>query len=318
MKVSKVVLIVVALHVLVIGGIFIFEGCSRAKAPAPDMAENESPVDQTAANAPALPTPRAVEVPTQVAAPAPAVAPTAQPATGTYIVKKGDSLWKVAKLQGVSVGDLARANNLSKTSTLKIGQRLQIPVAVRTETTTAAASVIPTVTSSDASAVASVTTTDTGGPTYTVKSGDSLWRIARQQNVTVAALKQANNLTSDTLKVGQRLILPAPSAVSASTPAPASVGSAASADWHEPGTYTENGQTIHVVDIGESPAIIAKKYSVKVDDLMKVNNITDAKRIWVGEKLIIPTAQAQPQSEPVAPTVAAAPIVSAKPPTTSN
>ena len=42
MKVSKVVLIVVALHVLVIGGIFIFEGCSRAKTSTPEMAESEA------------------------------------------------------------------------------------------------------------------------------------------------------------------------------------------------------------------------------------------------------------------------------------
>jgi len=42
MKVSKVVLIVVALHVLVIGGIVVFEGCSRVKSSTPDMAANES------------------------------------------------------------------------------------------------------------------------------------------------------------------------------------------------------------------------------------------------------------------------------------
>ena len=43
MKVSKVVLIVVALHVLVIGGIIVFEGCSRAKSSTPtDMAANEN------------------------------------------------------------------------------------------------------------------------------------------------------------------------------------------------------------------------------------------------------------------------------------
>jgi hypothetical protein len=42
MKVSKVVLIVVALHVLVIGGIVVFEGCSRVKSNTPDMAANES------------------------------------------------------------------------------------------------------------------------------------------------------------------------------------------------------------------------------------------------------------------------------------
>ena len=56
MKVSKVVMIVVALHVLVIGGIFIFEGCSRAKTSAVETVDSQStPVDESAANLPAVP-----------------------------------------------------------------------------------------------------------------------------------------------------------------------------------------------------------------------------------------------------------------------
>jgi len=45
------------------------------------------------------------------------------------------------------------------------------------------------------------------GP-YTVVSGDSLWKIARKHGITVEALKQANNLTSDALKPGQVLQIP--------------------------------------------------------------------------------------------------------------
>jgi peptidoglycan endopeptidase LytF len=324
MKLSKVVLIVVALHVLVIGGIFVFEGCSRAKAPAPDnMADNESPAgNQSAANAPALPAPQPVEAtaqnnltPAGPAAPAPAVAATTttQPAARTYVVKKGDSLWKIAKVESVSIGDLARANNLTKTSALKTGQKLQIPASAKAEAAnTATASAVPTATSVEA-----------GGQMYTVKSGDSLWKIARAQNVTVTALKQANNLSSDSLKVGQKLHIPAATATTTasannggSTPTVnAGIATASYSDWHEPGTATENGQTIHYVDFGESPALIAKKYGVKVEDLMKVNNITDARRIVVGQKLIIPTAPAATSassSTTRATPAVAAPIVSAK------
>jgi LysM repeat protein len=319
MKVSRVVLIVVALHVLVIGGIFIFEGCSRTtKGPTPDLAENES-----AANAPALAPdtiPQNDLVPAAPMTPAgPAIttaAPTTQPAPRTYVVKKGDSLWRIAKAQGISIGDLARVNNLTKTSSLKIGQKLQIPSIAKAEpATTATASVIPTAISSDASALAAAATPSASdGQMYTVKSGDSLWKIARQQNISVAAIKTANNLTSDMLKVGQRLHLPTATAIASAVPtAPAaSAGIAASpyAEWREPGTYTENGQTIHVVDFSETPAIIANKYGVKVDELMRLNNITDARRIVVGQKLVIPTQQ---QSAPAAApaTAIAAPIVSA-------
>jgi len=330
MKVSKVVLIVVALHVLVIGGIFVFEGCSRAKAPAPDMADNESPASsQSAANAPALPAPQPVEAAAQTnltpavpAAPAPTVAsaPAATPAARTYVVKKGDSLWKIARAESVSIGDLSRANNLTTTSALKVGQKLQVPASAKAETT-------ETATASAKSAASTTTASaDASSQVYTVKLGDSLWKIARAQKVTVASLKQANNLKSDSVKVGQKLHLPAASAPAATASAGSSATSpmasagratASASDWHEPGTATENGQTVHYVDIGESPSIIAKKYSVKVEDLMKANNISDARRIVVGQRLTIPTAQQQPAaaSAPSSTTSAtpavAAPIVSA-------
>lgn len=44
--------------------------------------------------------------------------------------------------------------------------------------------------------------------TYTVKSGDSLWKIARDHQTTVSALREANQLTSDRLNIGQKLTIP--------------------------------------------------------------------------------------------------------------
>lgn len=308
MKVSKVVLIVVALHVLVIGGIFIFEGCSRAKTSTSDVVDSGiAPGDESAANATALP----AEIPSaQTLAPAQSVA--AQPAAAsakTYVVKKGDSLWKIAKSQSVSIGDLARANSLNKTTALKVGQKLQIPAIAKTETVTAQASVVPT--SADASAPATTSATPMEGNIYIVKTGDSLWKIARAQNISVATIKQANSLTGDSLKIGQKLHLPtATAAVEKTAPAQAGIATSNYNEW-QPGPVTENGQQFHIVDIGESPAIIAKKYGIKTEDLMKANGISDAKRIMVGQKLTIPI---QTTAAPVAATTpaAAAPIVSAK------
>lgn len=314
MKVSKVVLIVVALHVLVIGGIFVFEGCSRSQAPTPDMASNESlPGEQPAAVAPttAPMTPQVLTPADPSSIPAPSTVASSQPATAarTHVVKKGDSLWKIAKLESVSVGDLTRANNLTKTSMLKIGQKLQIPASAKAEqVTTATASVIPT---GGVTPSAEATIPEGSGPLYTVKSGDSLWKIARQQNVSVAAIKQANSLSSDALKVGQKLHMPVATATAASTTASAPVNAGIATpshatEWREPGQYSENGQTIHVVDFNESPATIAKKYGIKIEDLMKANNITDATRIQYGQRLVIPLSQQATTS----PSVSAAPVVS--------
>lgn len=320
MKVSKVVLIVVALHVLVIGGIIVFEGCSRAKSSTPDMAANESPAGQQPDNmtpgapgAPAnsMPSPQGPGAANPLApansvagneavAPAPS-APAAAPAPAahTYVVKKGDSLWKIAKAENLTVGELSRANNLTKTSALKIGQKLSIPVAAKAEkTSVATASVVPTSTDANgasATAAASPTAGADAGATYTVQSGDSLWKIARKQNVSVAALKQANNLSGDSLKVGQKLHVPVATAKAATDAAAnavsAGIASTSSAAWQSPGSYTENGQTIHVVDFNESPSTIAKRYGIKVDDLLKANNITDAKKVQYGQRLVIPTQQ---------------------------
>ena len=313
MKVSKVVLLVVALHVLVIGGIFVFEGCSRAKAPTPDMAANEGPADQNATNpAAAMPADTAVQnnltpitpapaslTPVAPVAPVAAVAPA--PAARTYVVKKGETLLKIAKAEHVKLSELASANKLTKTAALKIGQKLTIPVKAEAPATALAAAA-PTTAPAAAAATPAVS-----GNSYTVKAGDSLWKIAKANNVSVAALKQANNLTSDALKVNQKLAIPATATAAAAAPV-----TTASAGDYQPGTHAENGQTTHIVDIGESLATIAKKYNVTVADLMKANNISDSKRISVSQKLVIPPA-ATTASAPVttATPAVAAPIVSA-------
>src|ERR1017187_499229 len=350
MKVSKVVLIVVALHVLVIGGIVVFEGCSRSKTSTPDMAANE-PSDSmmpgaTNGQVASIPNPQGPGAANSLApnsvpgnetvAPTASVTPLVSSTSArTYVVKKGDSLWKISKLEGISVGELTRANSLTKTSTLKVGQKLTVPAMAKAEkTNVATASVVPT--PADATTpsptmpvgTTAAVTTDAGGGSYTVKSGDSLWKIARLQNVSVAAIKQANNLSSDSLKVGQKLHVPTATAKATTDTTvntiSAGVAPASSTAWQTPGTYQENGQTIHIVDFSESPATIAKKYGIKIDDLLKANNITDAKKVQYGQRLVIPQQQpatpvanttVAPAAAPATP-VAAAPVVAASHTTT--
>ena len=302
MKVSKVVLIVVALHVLVIGGIFVFEGCSRAKAP--EVASAGS-ADETATNAVATTADQntqsltpALPAPSSLAPIAPVVAPA--PAARTYVVKKGETLMKIAKAEHVKVIELASANKLTKTAALKVGQKLTIPAKAEAPVT-AVASATPAI----GSATAPVTSAISGN-SYTVKSGDSLWKIAKANNVSVASLKQANSLTSDSLKVNQKLVIPA---AAATTPVTAPVTTANVGAW-QPGMQVDNGQTTHIVDIGETVGSIAKKYNVSVAELMKANNISDVKRVTVSQKLVIPSAAAPMPVLTTATPAIAAPIVS--------
>lgn len=316
MKVSKVVLIVVALHVLVIGGIFIFEGCSRAKTQATDLTATTTPTDETAANATALPAEPAATtaqtlVPTSptpaVSAPLPptAASATSTPVAKTYVVKKGDTIAKIAKTQGTTQVELSKANHLTKTSILKIGQKLTIPAKAEVASTQVAAATTAPASATPADAMAPAAAV--AGTSYAVKSGDSLWKIAKAHNISVASLKQANNLSSDALKVNQKLTIPAGQTTQTAQAGPAS---APYSEW-QPGAHSESGQTVHVVDINETPAVIAKKYNVTVEQLMKANSISDTKRIMVGQKLVIPGA-AQQATAPAAPTptpAVAAPIV---------
>ncbi len=311
MKVSKVVLIVVALHVLVIGGIFIFEGCSRTRVQTPDIAATDGQPEEaiTSADSMAMPNGLTPATPIDTAALTPSGLPAPQtvlpqvpppaPAAATYAVKKGDSLWKIAKAEGTTVDELVRANNLSKNSTLQIGQKLTIPAKTDTGSATLAAA-------------APAAATDAGGLGYTVKSGDSLWKIANQNGITVASLKQANSLSSDKLKIGQKLTIPAKGEAAATVAAAAPVrgGMATSAyqSWEEPGTsFVENGQTIHIIDYNESLGMIAAKYGVSTPALMKANSVTDARNIHPGQRLVIPSAGGA--AAPAADVGLAAPVV---------
>ncbi len=120
--------------------------------------------------------------------------------------------------------------------------------------------------------------------TYRVKSGDYLGRIASRYGTTVAKIKRWNNLKSNNIRVGQRLIIyrggNAP--VSASTSSSSSSKSQAEV----------SGGTVYVVKSGDALSTIAEKYKVTVAQLKKWNNLT-GNNIRVGQKLIV-SQQAAP------------------------
>jgi LysM repeat protein len=110
----------------------------------------------------------------------------------TYTVQSGDSLYGIAKNYGLTVTQLKQYNGLT-TDNIYVGQTLILNGTTSTEQTSGS---------------------------YTVQSGDSLSAIAKKFGITTTQLKQANNLTSDLIKVGQRLTIPSPGAPSTPAPAP--------------------------------------------------------------------------------------------------
>lgn len=107
---------------------------------------------------------------------------------GTYLVKRGDTLWGISRAFGTTVEALKKANGLTS-DLIYVGQRLIIP----------GVNPKPKAPKQDQKAEKP--------KTYTVKKGDTLWGIAQKHGLTVANLKKYNGLVSDLIYPGQVLFL---------------------------------------------------------------------------------------------------------------
>lgn len=163
-----------------------------------------------------------------------------QDTTTTYTVKSGDSLYKIAGQYGVTVDEIITANNLKSTK-LQIGQVLVIPTGTIQPTPT------PTLPNNNYI-------------TYTVKPGDSLYKIANNYNTTVNAIKELNNLKSNNLSIGQQLKIPSSS--------------------------NDTSYTTYTVKKGDSLWLIANNFNTTVDNIKRLNNLT-SNNLSIGQQLKI-------------------------------
>ena len=145
--------------------------------------------------------------------------------TDIYQVKKGDTLYSIANKYGITLQELKAINDLNN-DILSIGQLLKVPSGLSLANS------------------------------YTVDSGDTLYSIAKKFNTTVPKLKEANNLVSNMLSIGQKLIIP----------------------------LIED--TTYVVKKGDTLYSIARKFNITVDELKKLNNMVDDV-LSIGKILIV-------------------------------
>lgn len=148
-----------------------------------------------------------------------------------YTVKAGDTLYGIAKAYGLSVDDLKKMNGL-KNNSISIGQKILVG---------GTGEIID----------------GTDYDSYVVKSGDNLYAIARKYGITVDKLKDINNLSSNLLNVGQKLLVP------------------------------KNDSNKYIVKAGDSLYKIAMVNGTTITELINLNELTTT-NLSIGQVLYLP------------------------------
>ena len=185
-----------------------------------------------------------------------------------HVVTKGQTTGGIAQRYGVTVAALREANPEIKSKAPRPGQRLVIP----------------------AGAAAKWTETDAGAGggsrRHTVRKGETLGGIASRYRVSVSNLKSWNNLSSNNIRVGQKLRVGGsePSRSAAKKSGTAKSGTAVTARSERPASPSAK---THVVRSGETLTSLAKRYGVTVQAI-KVANDMASSRLKAGQKIRIP------------------------------
>lgn len=202
------------------------------------------------------------------AAPAPAAgapAPAAPEPSGTvHVVREGDTLFEIAQRYDTTVDALIQVNGIANRRLIHPGDRVAIPAGGAT-----------------AAAAPAAARPAPSGTVHTVRSGETLGRIARRYGTSAQAIAALNGITNlNLVRSGARLAIPA--APAASSPL---------------------GAGVHVVQPGETLASVAARYGLSPDVVAAANGLTPPYTLYVGNRLFLASQNAAP-----APGLAACPV----------
>jgi len=167
------------------------------------------------------------------------------PPEASYIihyVRRGETLSGIAKRYRTSVSAIARLNHLRRLHLIRAGQRMKIPTRGKYYSSRPAPQLIA----------------DGEKLVYIVRRGDSLYLIANAFNTTVQAIKKENNLKSNLLRVGQKLVIR---------------------------SGRPKGATLYTVKSGDTPFEIATKFGMSLNYLLSLNGLSPRSKIYPGQKL---------------------------------
>ena len=185
--------------------------------------------------------------------------------TGSYTVVSGDGLYAIARKTGTSIQDLLSLNGLNLNSVIHPGQVLQLSNAYESPSTE------ETVTTTEETASSEETSTSGNAQMYYVHQGDTLYRIARNNGISLSTLLEWNNLSVDSpIHPGQGLIV--------------SYGSSSSSE--ESNTTTQSSESTYTIKAGDGLWRIAKNHGLTLDELKSMNQLT-SNIIQPGQVLIV-------------------------------
>ncbi|MFP3665854.1 LysM peptidoglycan-binding domain-containing protein [Priestia sp. SIMBA_032] len=207
------------------------------------------------------------------------IADAASADTDTHKVKAGETLFSISKQHNVTVEDLKKWNGLSSTL-IYANQTLQIGS-----------------TSTDSSSSSTPTTTSSNH-TYTVKSGDTLYRIAKNTGTSVQQLKDWNNLSSHLIYVNQVLKISGTGTVSSSPSAPVQEKT----NETQASPAPSNSKS-YKVQPGDTMWSVAQRHGIAISQLKQWNNLS-SNTIYINQVLQV-GGQAAAQAKPSTPATTA-------------
>lgn len=187
-----------------------------------------------------------------------AVPPEERLAVAIHTVQKGESLASIARHYKTSAEAIRLANRI-QSRRVSPGQSLVVPLGVS---------------ASDPSLYAERRTSPPrGARVYRVKPGDTLSSVSRATGIPMERLKEINNLDSDQLKPGQRLVLAAEARPKKEVP---------------PSASSPKAPRVHHIQPGDTLWDLARRYGTTVEKICRANRISPGKRLNLGDTLVIP------------------------------
>ncbi len=175
-----------------------------------------------------------------------------RPAYTYHRVRRGETLSTIARRYHTSVKKIMWANNLKRSSYIVAGKKLKIPQR---------GMVVPRAN------ISSTPTREAWNRKHVVKSGDSLWIIAKRYGTTTQKIQEVNGLTSTRLRINQVLKVPSQEKLAENS--------------------AKGSETTYYVQRGDSPYIIARKHNMALNHFLKINNLTPRSTIYPGQSVRI-------------------------------